>query len=129
MVRYECIQSWNWHPFQSLLVNCLQLADYVGVDDEQIKNNIQILWNATRDSDNIEIHDAANIIVQACEDKLNEFVPPAGKRRPEPTIAGMRARIKSYMKRIKAAKKSKDKPNKIRLISLESLERLEPGGN
>jgi hypothetical protein len=46
---------------QSLLVNCLQLANYVGEDDERIKNNIQILRNATRSSDNIEIHDAANI--------------------------------------------------------------------
>ena len=114
---------------QSLLVNCLQLADYVGMDNEQIRNNIQILRSATRASDNIEIHDAANILVHACEDKLNEFVPPAGKRRPEPTIAGMGARIKSYKKRIKAAKKSKEKPNKIRLISLEDLKRLEPGEN
>ena len=46
-----------------------------------------------------------------------------------PTIAGMGARIKSYKKRIKAAKKSKEKPNKIRLISLEDLKRLEPGEN
>ena len=46
-----------------------------------------------------------------------------------PTIAGMGARIKSYKKRIKAAKKSKEKPHKIRLISLEALARLKPGEN
>ena len=91
---------------------------------EGIKNNIEILRNATRSSDNIEINDAANAIVKACEDELNVIVPPAGKRRPEPTIAGMGARIRTYKKRIKAAKKSRERPNKIRLISLEALERL-----
>ena len=65
----------------------------------------------------IEIHDAANAIVKACEDELNVFVPPARKRRPEPTIAGMGARIKNYKKCIEAAKKSKEKPRNIRLMS------------
>jgi hypothetical protein len=112
---------------QSLLVNCLQLADYVGMNDERIKNNIQILRNATRSTDYIEIFDAANIIVKACEDKVNEFVPPAGKRQPEPTIAGMGSRIRSYKNRIKAAKQSLEKTHKIRLISVEELKRLEQG--
>ena len=112
---------------QSLLVNCLQLADYVGMQDDVVTSNIQILRNATRSSDAIEINDAANSIVKACEDKLNEFMPPAGKRRPEPTIAGMGARIRSYKNRIKAAKQSKEKAQKIRLISVEDLKRLERG--
>ncbi len=109
----------------SLLVNCLQLADYVGMNDDGIKHSIGILRNATRASDFIEIHDAANAIVKACEDELNVFVPPARKRRPEPTIAGMGGRIKNYKKRIKAAKKSKEKPRNIRLMSLEDLKQLE----
>ena len=83
---------------------------------EGIKNNIEILWNATRSSDN-EINDAANAIVKVCGDELSVLVPPAGKRRPEPTIAGMGGRIKNYKKRIKAAKKSKEKPRNIRLMS------------
>jgi len=101
-----------------LLVNCLQLADYVGMTGEGIKNNIEILRNATRSSDNIEINDAANAIVKVCGDELSVLVPPAGKRRPEPTNAGI------YKKRIKAAKNSREKPKQIRLISLEALERL-----
>ena len=42
----------------SLLVNCLQLADYVGMNDDGIKHSIGILRNATHASDIIEIHDA-----------------------------------------------------------------------
>jgi hypothetical protein len=97
------------------------------MNNDRIKNSILILRNATRSSDTIVINDAANTIVKACEDKLNEFVPPAGKRQPEPTIAGMGARIRQYKKCIKEAKKSSEQPQKIRLISVEDLRRLERG--
>jgi len=112
---------------QSLLVNCLQLADFVGMNDEGIRSNIEILRHATRSSDKIELHDAANAIVKACEDELNIFVPPARKWRPEPTIAGMGARINHYKLPIKAATKSREKPQNIRLISSHVMERLDGG--
>jgi hypothetical protein len=112
------------------VVNCLELVDYVGAQNHAVQSGIQLLRNATLSAEadeQIELNNAANQIVTACNQQLNEFVPPKTRRQLDQTIAGMGARIKCYKQRIKNAKNMTSPVSKVSLISLEDLTELESG--
>ena len=113
---------------QHFVINCLELADYVAEQDPDVKASIQLLKATTVATNKMQLDDAANTIVTACDNQLNEFVPPKTNRKLEQTIAGMGSRIKSYKQRILSAKKdANSQPSKVGLISLEQLKILERG--
>ena len=107
------------------MTNCLELADYVAQRNPDVKDSINIMRNSTMFMDQVEIADAANKIVMACEQQLDEFVPPRTKRRLDTTITGMGSRIKNYKQRIKTAKNFQGHLCRVGLISLEELTILE----
>ena len=113
---------------QHFVVNCLELADYVAEQDPDVKASIQLLKATTVATNKMQLDDAANTIVTACDNQLNEFVPPKTNRKLEQTIAGMGSRIKTYKLRILLAKKViNGQPSQAVLISLEQLKILERG--
>ena len=56
---------------------------------------------------------------------LNTLMPPSGNREPEVFVGAMGPRVRSYKKRIKAAKKLGESPKDINMIRLSDLEVLE----
>ena len=117
--------STKTYPEQHFVVSCLELADFEGIENEKVRNDIALLRQAKRDTDKVELDNIAHSIVTACQLQLILMVPKNTTRKLEPTITGMGKRVKDYKKRIRAAQKSKLKLSEIKIISLEKLERLE----
>ncbi len=107
------------------VLTSVTLADFEGLTNEKVRNDIALLRQAKRDTDKVELDNIAHSIVTACQLQLILMVPKNTTRKLEPTITGMGKRVKDYKKRIRAAKKSKSKLSEIKIISLENLERLE----
>ena len=95
--------STKTYPEQHFVVSCLELADFEGLTNEKVRNDIALLRQAKRDTDKVELDNIAHCIVTACQLQLILMVSKNTTRKLEPTITGMGKRVKDYKKRIRAA--------------------------
>lgn len=107
----------------SHLVSCLELADFIAETEtnNDIRQSIQVLRDATSETDEVKLHDEAGNIEQACLAELNVLIPFEGNGQPKATISGMARRINMYKKEIKQKKNLPEnlKPSQIPLQYIE----------
>jgi hypothetical protein len=112
----------------SFVKYCLELADFIAAtddDDNEFKNKIAFLSQCNDNSNQKELEDAADFVQNRCLTTLNTLMPPSGNREPEVFVGATGPRVRSYKKRIKAAKKLGESPKDINMIRLSDLEVLE----
>ena len=115
---------------KSLYKYCLQLVEFVAKSNDLVAQSIQQLGDRTIE-DEETITNAANIIVQACEQKLLEFDPNKTIRKR--TVVAFGGKIRDYKQKIARARKDLDSSGKytaesVELIEKNDLDGLEKGG-